>query len=105
MPKELPAWFEEADKDKDGQVGLYEWKASGKSVSEFMAMDLNGDGFITAEEVLRHQRVAAKVSDSPSVGSSSTPSPTSDEADNPRKEKGKGRFNFGGRGKDRTKGG
>ena len=78
MPKELPAWFEEADKDKDGQVGLYEWKATGKPVREFMAMDQNGDGFLTAEEVLRYQRATSKVNETISVGSlnvtgSSTP--------------------------------
>jgi hypothetical protein len=103
MPKELPAWFEEADKDKDGQVGLYEWKESGKSISEFLAMDLNGDGFITAEELLRHQRVVAKAADSsgPSLGSTYsapvTPKSTSSEPDKPReKEKGGGRrFRFG----------
>jgi len=111
MPKDLPSWFEEADKDKDGQVGLYEWKAAGRSVSEFMAMDHNGDGFITAEEVLRHQRVVAKVSESsPSVGSSLTPSsPSSSSTDSEKargKEKGGNmRWNFGGKGKNRMKGG
>ena len=28
LPKDLlPNWFEELDKDKDAQVGFYEWKA------------------------------------------------------------------------------
>jgi Ca2+-binding EF-hand superfamily protein len=57
LPPELQrTWFEECDTDKDGQVGLYEWKASGYPVSEFRAMDANGDGFITAEEALRWVR-------------------------------------------------
>src|SRR5207248_1366935 len=43
LPKELPAWFEQYDTDKDGQIGLYEWKASGKSVQEFDEMDRNRD--------------------------------------------------------------
>ena len=109
MPKELPPWFEEADKDKDGQVGLYEWKALGKPVREFMAMDQNGDGFITAEEVLRFQRATVKVTDTPSVGSpsvgasgtgGSTPAATG-TPDSPRgKGKGKGGNNgTGGKGK------
>jgi EF hand len=72
MPKDLPSWFEEADKDKDGQVGLYEWKASGKPVREFLAMDLNGDGFLTAEEVLRYQRATVKASTSPTLGAPSS---------------------------------
>jgi EF hand len=91
MPKELPAWFEEADKDKDGQVGLYEWKASGKPINEFMAMDLNGDGFLTVEEVLRYQRVTAKATASPTPNSPGAPSASPSQGDSPR-----GRGNNGG---------
>ncbi len=103
LPKEIPAWFIEADTDKDGQVGLYEWKASGKSVSEFMAMDQNGDGFITAEEVLRYQRATTKSTDTSSFGSPGrSPSPDASQADDSR---GKGKGGFG-RGKSgRQKGG
>jgi Ca2+-binding EF-hand superfamily protein len=53
LPKELPAWFEQYDTDKDGQVGLYEWKAFGRSIQEFDEMDRNRDGFLTIDEVLR----------------------------------------------------
>jgi hypothetical protein len=60
LPRELPGWFAQLDKDNDGQVGLYEWKAAGKATTEFLAMDANGDGFLTAEEVLRFQRVNKK---------------------------------------------
>jgi Ca2+-binding EF-hand superfamily protein len=60
LPKELPPWFVQYDTDKDGQVGLYEWKAAGKPIEEFREMDLNGDGFLTVEEVLHHQKVLAK---------------------------------------------
>lgn len=61
-PKELPSWFIELDADKDAQIGLYEWRAAGKSVEEFLEKDLNGDGFLTADEVLK----------SPGAGSGST---------------------------------
>ncbi len=56
LPKELPPWFAQMDEDKDGQVGLYEWKKAGRSLNEFQAMDLNGDGFVTVEEALRYMK-------------------------------------------------
>jgi hypothetical protein len=61
-------------------VGLYEWKAKGKSLKEFLAMDLNADGFLTPEEVLRYQSAQAKLakgaaSTSTSAAGSSPTSP------------------------------
>ncbi|MCE9534162.1 MAG: hypothetical protein K8T89_24045 [Planctomycetes bacterium] len=55
LPKDIPDWFVKLDKDwdNDGQVGLYEWKKGGKDLEEFAKMDLNGDGFLTADEYLR----------------------------------------------------
>jgi Ca2+-binding EF-hand superfamily protein len=58
--KTIAPWFEQLDKDKDGQVGLYEWKASGKDVKDFLAMDANGDGFVTVEEMLRFHKATTK---------------------------------------------
>src|SRR5262249_32625775 len=55
LPKELPAWFTQYDKDGDGQIGLYEWKATGQPLETFLKMDRNGDGFLTIEEVLRYE--------------------------------------------------
>jgi hypothetical protein len=54
LPAGLPEWFLKLDTDGDGQVGLYEWRVSGRPLQEFVAMDLNGDGFITCEELLRY---------------------------------------------------
>jgi hypothetical protein len=56
LPKNLPGWFEEQDTDKDGQVSLYEWRKAGKDSKEFLEMDLNGDGLVTADEYLRFAR-------------------------------------------------
>ena len=53
LPKELPAWFTQIDTDQDGQIGLYEWKASGRTLQEFDEIDRNKDGFLTVDEVLR----------------------------------------------------
>jgi Ca2+-binding EF-hand superfamily protein len=60
FPKELPAWFKQLDTDGDGQIGLYEWRRSGRSIEEFMAIDRNNDGFLTVEEVLYSMAVARK---------------------------------------------
>jgi EF hand len=60
LPKELPPWFAQLDEDKDGQVGLYEWKKAGRPLNEFQAIDLNGDGFITVEEALRYTKTQGK---------------------------------------------
>jgi len=56
-PAVLPAWFAQIDLDKDGQISLYEWKKAGKDIEEFLKLDLNDDGFLTAKEVLRSQQV------------------------------------------------
>jgi Ca2+-binding EF-hand superfamily protein len=52
QPKALPPWFQALDRDGDGQVTLHEWRTAGRSVEEFDKYDLNGDGMITAEEIL-----------------------------------------------------
>jgi EF hand len=63
LPKELPSWFEYCDKNGDGQVGLWEWREhSGKSIAEFQVMDRNGDGLLTAEEVLGYMKAQMGIS-------------------------------------------
>jgi hypothetical protein len=70
MPKEIPSWFEDLDTDKDGMVGLYEWRRkSSKSTGEFIKYDLNGDGYMTAEEWLRFQRLELERSKTDNEGS------------------------------------
>jgi EF hand len=54
LPQGIPAWFEQYDTDKDGQIGLYEWKQTGKPIEEFLAMDKNQDGFLTIQEVMAY---------------------------------------------------
>jgi Ca2+-binding EF-hand superfamily protein len=74
LPKELPAWFAQYDTDGDGQIGLYEWKKTGRDLKEFQAMDRNGDGFLTAEEVLHYLADQNKTKGGTAVaGSGSSP--------------------------------
>jgi hypothetical protein len=56
LPKDIPAWFEQLDTDKDGQIGLYEWVNGNRSIDEFRAMDRNEDGFLTIDEVMAYVR-------------------------------------------------
>lgn len=40
------------DSDKDGQIGLYEWREKNPTkLGEFFVMDLNGDGYLTPREI------------------------------------------------------
>lgn len=43
--------FESLDTDGDGQVGLYEWRAAGRSLAEFRRLDTDGDGLLTRREM------------------------------------------------------
>jgi Ca2+-binding EF-hand superfamily protein len=52
-PKNMPVWFKDYDEDRDGQIGLYEWQAKKDVLSEFKKYDLNDDGFITVDELIR----------------------------------------------------
>jgi Ca2+-binding EF-hand superfamily protein len=54
LPKDIPDWFKQIDSDGDGQIGLYEWKSSGRSLEEFRKIDRNNDGFLTIDEVMRY---------------------------------------------------
>jgi hypothetical protein len=72
FPKELPEWFAQLDTDKDGMVGLYEWKQSGRTVADFRNIDRNGDGFVTVEEVLRSVKKTTGEGSGTDVASNST---------------------------------
>jgi Ca2+-binding EF-hand superfamily protein len=63
LPEGLPPWFKEVDTDQDGQISLREWLDAGKPLDEFRDYDLNEDGFITAQEVLRKEKKANRLPD------------------------------------------
>ena len=50
LPAGTPSWFTELDANGDGQIALDEWRKDGRSVAEFVAMDLDGDGLLTPAE-------------------------------------------------------
>ncbi|MBI3864504.1 MAG: hypothetical protein HY290_21690 [Planctomycetia bacterium] len=47
----LPDEYRSKDKDKDNQIGMYEWPKS--DWATFRKLDLNGDGFLTPSELTR----------------------------------------------------
>lgn len=46
----LPDQYRSKDADRDGQIGLYEWPRS--DYAGFQRLDLNGDGFLTPQELV-----------------------------------------------------
>jgi hypothetical protein len=61
LPQGLPPFFIDADSDKDGQIGLYEWvkyyDSSESRMIEFKALDTNTDGLLTVEEYMRVKKI------------------------------------------------
>lgn len=97
LPKELPAWFKQLDTDNDGQIGLYEWKASGRSLEEFQRMDRNNDGFLTIEEVLRYT-AQNKGNSNQQVADAGPANENSPAANNASSSSSGSRGSFGGKG-------
>lgn len=50
ITKDLPSEYVDKDKNGDGQIGLYEWDR--KAFAQFFELDRNGDGLLTASELL-----------------------------------------------------
>ena len=57
FPKDIPKWFVDLDKDGDGQVSMSEFcdadKWTEELLKQFKHYDLNDDGIITVEEVMK----------------------------------------------------
>ncbi len=77
LPQGLPAYFLDADSDKDGQVGLYEWvkywDSTEAKLGEFKVLDLNGDGLLTVEEYMRVKKITPQQLTQGSPGRGGTP--------------------------------
>ena len=54
---DLPEDYLDGDRDRDGQIGLYEWKEwkSRAAISAFFRLDRNRDGFLTPRELVYAQ--------------------------------------------------
>ncbi|MBS0262505.1 MAG: EF-hand domain-containing protein [Planctomycetes bacterium] len=66
----LPDEHRSKDTDKDNQIGMYEWPKS--DWATFRKLDLNGDGFLTAQELTKKSR--SRKSD-PAIASASPARP------------------------------
>lgn len=60
LPAGLPDWFMVLDRDRDGQVSLFEWRRHGWPLDEFAPLDSNDDGLLEPAELLRLLRVEDK---------------------------------------------
>jgi len=67
LPRDFP--YSSLDTDLDGQVGLYEWKAAGRRISEFLPMDLNNDGYLTVDEYYRWRKQGDEIAMKSGTGS------------------------------------
>lgn len=81
----LPESYQKLDKNKDGQIGLYEWERA--KYAEFRKLDKNRDGFLTPQELASKTTSVAAVTgataaDSPKSNDSKEGSGT-DELPNP----------------------
>ena len=54
LPEGLPSWFSRSDANGDGQISMAEFssKLTEKDAQDFMKIDGNSDGVITANECL-----------------------------------------------------
>ena len=55
LPKDIPNWFLDLDETEEGQIYMYEWADEWtiELIKEFQHYDLNNDGIITAQEVMK----------------------------------------------------
>lgn len=73
VTKVLPEDYRSKDKNGDGQIGLYEWDRS--AFAKFYELDRNGDGLLTADELIAATKKTTSGSKSSgSKSSTATPS-------------------------------
>lgn len=70
ITKDLPTDYRDKDKNGDGQIGLYEWDRG--AFAQFFNLDRNGDGLLTADELIASTKKSTTSSTSAATSSSST---------------------------------
>ncbi len=69
VTRDLPSDYRVKDTNGDGQIGLYEWDR--KAFTQFFDLDRNGDGLLTADELIAATKKSA-TKNTASNGSAST---------------------------------
>ncbi len=69
VTKDLPTDYRDKDKNGDGQIGLYEWDR--KAFAQFFDLDRNGDGLLTADELIAATKKSTTKNAAASSGSTS----------------------------------
>ncbi len=71
---DLQSSYMDMDTDRDGQIGLYEWKQAKRPLAQFQQLDINGDGFLTPRELERAGSLSMLAQSTPSTSSPATTS-------------------------------
>jgi len=79
---DLPTKFSEVDKNKDGQIGLYEWDRA--KFKEFFTLDQNNDGFLTPRELTARNPVTPSPRTRVASTSRTNSTPSSKPAEAPK---------------------
>ncbi|QDT54529.1 EF hand [Caulifigura coniformis] len=80
---QLPAAYGDVDFDRDGQVGLYEWRKAKRPLSQFTQLDSNRDGFLTPRELERAASLPTLATNTPPTATPTTPTPSGTSAPSP----------------------
>jgi Ca2+-binding EF-hand superfamily protein len=78
VTQSLPDEYRSKDKNGDGQIGLYEWDR--KAFAQFFALDRNGDGFLTPDELIAATKKSGSSSSSKTSAGIAPTAPTETKA-------------------------
>jgi len=64
---QLPTAYVDVDFNRDGQIGLYEWRKAKRPLSQFTQLDSNDDGFLTPRELERAAALPVLATNTPAA--------------------------------------